>query len=343
MASNIKIKTGLLALFTVLFLAWASSSTYFRSSGVLAESEERAQPTALPTPGPGYVGSEACQTCHEDQFRIFAGTKHGKLGQVADWKDKVQGCESCHGPGAKHVEDATIPGTIVSFKNLNPKEISDTCLACHAGRESHNSYRRGEHWRNDVACTDCHSPHGSPLHNSHADSQTYISETTVQNPGVASVKLLKMSEPQLCLSCHTETRSQFIKPFHHKVLEGTMKCSDCHNPHGGFEAKQTRLAVGADQGCVKCHAGKQGPFAFEHAPLKTEGCSACHSPHGTSNPKMLNRSSVRQLCLECHSAITDQAAPNAPSFHNQANVRYVNCTVCHTAIHGSNANKDFLR
>jgi hypothetical protein len=24
-------------------------------------------------------------------------------------------------------------------------------------------------------------------------------------------------------------------PFHHKVLEGAMKCSDCHNPHGGFE------------------------------------------------------------------------------------------------------------
>ena len=35
--------------------------------------------------------------------------------------------------------------------------------------------------------------------------------------------------------------------------------------------------------------------------------------------------------------------PNAPAFHNQATVRYQECTVCHAAIHGSNTNKDFFR
>jgi hypothetical protein len=44
--------------------------------------------------------------------------------------------------------------------------------------------------------------------------------------------MLTSNEPQLCMSCHNETKSQFSKPFHHKVLEGTMRCSDCHNPHG---------------------------------------------------------------------------------------------------------------
>ena len=344
MASNSKIKLLLLTLFSVVIFGWVMSTTMSTAFGVSTGTDLTAQSNAAPTPGAGYVGSEACQACHEDQFNRFALTKHGKLGGLPDWKDKVQGCESCHGPGGKHLEDATVPGTIISFKNMNPKQVSETCLACHAGRETHNNFRRGEHWRNDVACTDCHSPHGTPLQNMrNSDSQTYISETSLQNASVASVKILKMSEPQLCISCHNETRSQFTKPFHHRVLEGTMKCSDCHNPHGGFEAKQTKLAVGTDQVCVKCHANKQGPFAFEHAPLKTEGCSACHSPHGSSNPKMLNRSSVRQLCLECHSAITEQAAPNAPTFHNQANVRYVNCTICHTAIHGSNASNRFLR
>lgn len=77
------------------------------------------------------------------------------------------------------------------------------------------------------------------------------------------VKLLKMSEPQLCLGCHSEVKRQFNLPFHHKVLEGAMKCSDCHDPHGGFELKQTRLATGADAACIKCHADKQGPFVFE--------------------------------------------------------------------------------
>jgi DmsE family decaheme c-type cytochrome len=122
-----------------------------------------------------------------------------------------------------------------------------------------------------------------------------------------------------------------------------MNCSDCHNPHGGVESKQTKLTFGTDSACIKCHSDKQGPFVFEHAPLKVEGCAACHTPHGSANPKMLKRAQVRQLCLECHSSITEQFAPDTPSFHNQAVLRYQNCTICHAAIHGSNTNSAFFR
>ena len=93
-----------------------------------------------------------------------------------------------------------------------------------------------------------------------------------------------------------------------------MKCSDCHNPHGGFETKQTKLSVGLDAACIKCHSNKAGPFVFEHAPLKTEGCTACHTPHGSANPKLLKRAQVRQLCLECHTGISEELSPQAPAF-----------------------------
>lgn len=343
MGLTIKVKVVCLAAFSLLIGLWAISGP---ASRVMGRSSDGAGPfpdKTVATQDAGYVGSEACQTCHEDQFRNFSGTKHARLAQVASWKGKAQGCESCHGPGQAHLEDAFDKTKIISFKGKNSKQISETCLTCHGGRETHNNFRRGEHWRNDVGCTDCHSPHGVTLHDSGAGSVTFVGETTHQNPGVANLAMLRQSEPQLCMSCHTETKSQFSKPFHHKVMEGAMKCSDCHNAHGGFELKQTRLAVGADSGCVKCHSNKQGPFAFEHAPLKTEGCAACHTPHGSSNPKMLNRSSVRQLCLECHSTITEQLAPGVPSFHNQATVRYKDCTVCHAAIHGSNSSNRFFR
>jgi len=122
-----------------------------------------------------------------------------------------------------------------------------------------------------------------------------------------------------------------------------MRCSDCHNPHGGFEAKQTRLATGADAACIKCHVDKQGPFTYEHAPVKTEGCVACHTPHGTANPRLLRYSSVNQLCLTCHSAAHDVGAiePAGPQ-HNQ-NAQYANCTACHVKIHGSRTSPVFFR
>ena len=342
MASFKYTKIGLLAVFSVLVLAWAVSGTYSTVlNGTLGAYAE-----PLPTAGSSddYVGSETCKACHEDQFKSFSGTKHAKVSEVASWKDKAQGCESCHGPGKAHVDGGGDKTKITTFKGKNSKEISETCLACHSGADTHNNFRRGEHWRNDVGCTDCHTAHGAALKNGHADSVTNIGNTTLQNPGTATVAMLKASEPQLCMSCHTETKSQFSKPFHHKVLEGTMKCTDCHNAHGGFESKQTKLAVGADSACIKCHGDKQGPFVFEHAPLKTEGCSACHTPHGSSNPKLLTRNSVRQLCFECHSAISNVesgSAPQAP--HNQTQTRYLSCTICHSQIHGSNANKTFFR
>ncbi len=351
MASTYKLKLVLFTIFALAVCGWAISGKMSKALGSPVSAEESAsveeftpnQPVANTANPDDYVGSESCKACHEDQFKNFAGTKHAKLKNVESWKDKVQGCESCHGPGKKHMEDATNPSTIISFKGKSSKAISETCLSCHAGKESHNNFRRGEHWRNDVGCTDCHSTHGAPVKETQPGSNAYVGDTSKNNVGNAADAMLKQSQPQLCLSCHAETKSQFAKPFHHKVLEGSMKCSDCHNAHGGFESKQTKLAVGADASCVKCHANKQGPFVYEHGPLKLEGCATCHTPHGSANPKMLKRASVRQLCIECHTGITEEVSPQAPSLHNQAQVKYTQCTVCHSAVHGSNSSKVFFR
>ena len=123
-----------------------------------------------------------------------------------------------------------------------------------------------------------------------------------------------------------------------------MRCSDCHNMHGGFLLKQLRSWVGSDVNCLKCHADKAGPFVYEHVPIKVEGCQACHTPHGSNNPRLLIRNEVRFLCLECHSNTPTipgdvvGLGPPTPSFHDIRSPRFQNCTVCHVMIHGSNAN-----
>ncbi|MBI1941936.1 MAG: cytochrome C, partial [Acidobacteria bacterium] len=121
-----------------------------------------------------------------------------------------------------------------------------------------------------------------------------------------------------------------------------VKCTDCHNQHGGFLTKQLRSTAAQDAVCFKCHVDKAGPFVFEHAPVKTEGCIACHTPHGSSNPRLLKRSQVNLLCLECHTITIDSPVPGLPSFHNQSQ-KYQACTLCHMAIHGSNFSSVFFR
>jgi predicted CXXCH cytochrome family protein len=345
-------------------LLWATAGS-LSQSGKQDQSRKAQTSTLAPgQAGADYVGTETCQTCHEVQFDHFSKTVHAKLEKEPSWKGKVVGCEACHGPGSKHVElMAEVPEggkptqltghrLIRSLKHENetPKQISETCLACHAGKEEHNNFRRGEHWRNDVGCTDCHSTHEASPGAPRPESITFPGLSSGEKKPDSSVtNMLKASEPQLCLKCHTEQKAQFNMPFHHKVLEGVMKCSDCHNPHGGFELKQTRLALGADAACMKCHTDKLGPFVYEHAPLKVEGCAICHTPHGSSNSKLLKRTKVFQLCIECHTnahAIPDptaEGAPNTPTFHNLTLARYQNCTVCHVRIHGSNTHPFFFR
>lgn len=285
-----------------------------QTSEQLAENAYNADPSQ-------YVGTDTCKTCHEDVGKTFDQGPHW---QTLQGKGKFhgpqwQGCEACHGPGKAHAESAD-PSKIIRFGGLSREQSSKRCLGCHEFGQEHANFLRSEHLKNNVGCTDCHSIH---------------------HPHVAR-QLLTAAQPQLCYSCHLEVKPSFSRPFHHKVNEGLITCSNCHNPHGGFLTRQLRSTAGQDVVCFNCHTDKAGPFAFEHAPVKTEGCVACHMPHGSSNPRLLRRANINLLCLECHTLTVDQGAPPIPTFHNQAQ-KYQACTMCHVAIHGSNTDHFFFK
>jgi DmsE family decaheme c-type cytochrome len=301
-------------------LVVATMAVTYAAAGKQKSKPAQAANAYRPTDSSLYAGNDVCAACHETETKSYNDGPHWQTLLEKSRGPEWQGCEACHGPGKAHAEGGGDVSKIISFRKLSSPDASRRCLDCHEFGEEHSNFLRSQHQKNNVGCTNCHSIHAAKI----------------------EPFLLKASQPQLCYGCHLEVAPDFSRPFHHRVNEGLLKCSDCHNQHGGFLTTQLRSTAAQDQLCFNCHIDKAGPFAFEHAPVKTEGCVSCHTPHGSSNPRLLKRSQINLLCLECHTLTVDSAAPAIPSFHNQAQ-KYQSCTLCHVAIHGSNSDHFFFK
>ena len=276
--------------------------------------------------GADYVGSETCKACHPNITSTFYRNPH--------FKGDDKGCESCHGPGSEHVTARGGKATIIAFSELSPAKILDACLRCHGETLSRANIRKSTHTEEGVVCSNCHSIHKSP----------------------APKFLLAKQQTELCYTCHTSVRAQFAMPFKHRVNEGAIECSDCHNPHGGFPAtwrsgsrpRMMDQSTANQETCLKCHTDKRGPFVYEHPAVRVDGCETCHLPHGSTNPRLMRRPQVFTMCLECHNGRGDFGRRNngvtqLSATHNPADPRYQQCVTCHPRIHGSNTHQFFMR
>lgn len=287
----------------------------------------------LPAAAQDYVGSATCKTCHPDINQNFFRNAHYK--SIASGKETPAktGCEGCHGAGSAHVKQPS-KTNIRAFSQLGPQQTLEACLTCHSKDLSRVNIRRSAHTEADVACSSCHSIH---------------KPATPKN-------LLAKTQTQLCYTCHATVRASFEMPVKHRVNEGAVQCSDCHNPHGSFaptwrtgtRPRMVSHALDNETPCLKCHVDKRGPFVYEHAAVRVEGCESCHMPHGSTNAKLLRRPVTFTLCLECHTgAGTFGTQGNGvalqSSSHNLLDPRYQKCTLCHVRIHGSNSDVNFLR
>ncbi len=300
------------------------------AGAMLLEAADVPKPTS-----DGYVGHLVCRGCHPDVWQNFYKNPHFKSVAAGNVAKELTGCEGCHGPGKQHVEARGGKTTIRSaFSIMTPKAALDACLTCHSKDVSRHNIQRSAHTEANVVCNNCHSIHKPASQKS----------------------LLAAKQAELCGSCHASVKAQFSMPFKHRVNEGFMQCSDCHNPHGvqaatwrmGVRPRMVEHGQSNEEACLKCHSEKRGPFAFEHTAVRVDGCESCHAPHGSMNAKLLRRPTVATVCLECHNGTpgfgrTSAGIQTQTSSHNMADPRYQKCTVCHVRIHGSNADPRFLR
>jgi hypothetical protein len=275
-----------------------------------------------------------CARCHDaTSFDAVDrdGFDHGRwTGFPLGGSHLVEGCESCHvpgalgdGPDAFGAEPLNEPPR--RFGRVDP-QFGDL-HALHGGSANGGSGV-------GLACAACHAdPH----------------EGRFDGPGLPAL----FAEREGCARCHTDTSFRDLSlGFDHGLwtgfpldgAHGAANCSDCHAPlRPATEAGRT-WAPAAGPNCADCHQDPHGgqfdvPSAVAGAPAQAD-CAKCHGDtssfaklrfrHNWDSRFKLDETHAALDCAQCHSVEPIGGVPM---------VRYAplgtECTDCHGVRAGS--------
>ncbi|MCB9892571.1 MAG: C cytochrome precursor [Planctomycetes bacterium] len=258
-------------------------------------------PVALPTG----QWNATCIRCHVTQGR--PRIEPGSLLPDSTVEEFGITCESCHGPGAEHVQRHMNPiaryqehladrpdPTIVNPARLDHERATESCGQCH-----------GIHTVYDLAGNQEWNQHGFPYRPGEPLAKTRNVVRFLQNLHVPGLKRI--------LQRHQgSARDWFLQQFwndgtvrvsgreYNGMLEtpcfqrGEMSCMSCHELHpegndallASWRSAQMRVGVGADAACIACHEAYTDERALtdhtHHAPTSTgSSCVNCHMSHTT--------------------------------------------------------------
>lgn len=241
-----------------------------------------------------------CQGCHGSQVEAhFDSTTHRYETQVASLSID---CESCHGPGRRHVELAASPAMartaeigMRALATLDKEQSLRVCYQCHALKDQ---LRPG------------YLP-GDSLERHYSLALPLLGDRALLPDG--RVRTFAYQETQRYSQCYRN---------------GGMRCTDCHDPH----AQSYRDVHGAplpgrtdDRQCTSCHASL-AEGATEHTRHRANSpgsrCVSCHMPyvqhpevgaairyaradHTIPVPRPVQDSAlgVRSACAGCHANV----------------------------------------
>jgi len=186
--------------------------------------------------------NQVCSACHTEPDLMYWSGGHHESAELS--------CSDCH----------------VSHQPVDPMRVerlqNESCLECHRSQqiELHRPFSHpvGE---GQLACTDCHNPHGGP---GPADLHTFTANDS-------------------CFGCHAEKRGPFLWE-HQPVRED---CGLCHEPHGSVH--RDLLTQRTPFLCQQCHMAQFHPSTS----LSGTGLPGESLPSGSQS--LLGRD-----CMNCH-------------------------------------------
>jgi len=177
--------------------------------------------------------TEVCLSCHQGQLAHWSGSYHESMDV---------NCTSCH----------AVHQSVTQDRLLVKQESTDLCLSCHQDHKKDLYARSGHPLRyGQMGCDDCHDPHGSM-------TEANISATTVNDKcwechaetrgpflwehapvredcltchdahSSNQTKMLTVSAPRLCQSCHLFGHHQTVPGMPEQVWNQNRSCLNCH-------------------------------------------------------------------------------------------------------------------
>jgi tetratricopeptide (TPR) repeat protein len=198
-----------------------------------------------------------CQNCHASQLSVaFDSAAHR---WTTRYNSLAINCESCHGPGRRHVEvmgnNAAAGAADIGYAPLGTlsKDASlSVCYQCHAIKD---------HVRDGFLS-------GDSLTAFYSLKLPFLGDRPLYPDG--RVRTFAYQEAHQYSDCY---------------LNGGMTCTSCHDPHSqGYRSVTGTPLTGRfdDRQCTGCHASKAGnaPDHSHHAAASAGSrCTACHMPY----------------------------------------------------------------
>ncbi|MFC1745535.1 multiheme c-type cytochrome, partial [Candidatus Riflebacteria bacterium] len=241
---------------------------------------------------------ETCRSCHGSQIQVMFAPEKEKY--LTRYVSLGINCESCHGPGKKHIELAK-SGLINDAKDigmealgtLNKDRSLNVCFQCHAAKASISKpgqYLPGKRHENYYT------------YNLNAWDNKFHPD--------GRILIFSYQKNHIYSDCY---------------LSGSMTCVDCHDPHSQKYRDiwgKKLPGIFDDEQCMDCHRSKL-PVIEKHTHHKKNSkgslCISCHMPYlqhkGVGNKLRIARSDhtipiprpvfdeslgIENACYKCH-------------------------------------------
>ncbi|WHI47565.1 tetratricopeptide repeat protein [Microbulbifer sp. VAAF005] len=206
-----------------------------------------------------------CSDCHSTNLQKAYNLQTDSY--QTSWSEISVGCESCHGPGSRHLQWAKTQNETLQNKGLAPhlidptQQLREMDLQTGIAKLAPSAAIQ----REITTCAQCHSRRSTHLPGAQANSELldHFNLTLLQEP-------LYHADGQA--DGEVFVYGSFLQS---KMYAAGVTCGHCHNPHS------LQLRTAGDAVCAQCHMPARFARTDHHLhPTQSPGarCTNCHMP-----------------------------------------------------------------